>query len=141
MAQYTDAEIKWHKELAEVARHIETWGYFMPKDQKLQMDQCVYVVFGYMLNFIPHQDAYNYMENMPPIQEDIYHWDTPINPWGYWWNFVRLNRFLSIHERRIIANGILKNAKLELERGYHVDLIPYHYFDVIVHEVLKDYTA
>jgi hypothetical protein len=140
MAQYTDVEIKWHEELAEVARHIETWGFFMPKDQKLQMDQCMYVVFGYMLNFIPSHDACYYMESMPPIQADIYQWDTPINPFAYWWNFVRLNRFAK-REQRIIANGILANAKLELKRGYHVDLIPYHYFDEIVHEVLRDYTA
>lgn len=131
--QYTAVEIEWHEELSEVARHIETWGYWIPKDQKLQMDQCLYVVFAYLLRFIDFKDACEYLDNMPPLQADIYDWKSRV---GYWFDFLRLK---SPRQRGDIADGILMNAELENDLGYCMALVPYRYFNEIVHQVLEDY--
>ena len=131
---YTKAEIKWHQELAEVARHIETWGYLMPKDQKLQMDQCLYVVFGHVLGYISWEDAYDYFENMPPMQADIYYFK---GHFAYWFDFLKLRS-----HRAQIVKGIMKNYKERPDCLRYQDrlaLVPYHYFNEIVHDVLNDY--
>lgn len=140
-AVYTDAEMKWHKDLVEVAHHIEKWGYLMPKDQKLQMDQCLYVVFGHVLGYIPWDDACNYFKNMPPMQADIYYLK---GHFWYWLDFLKL-RYYSPLDRAQIVKGIMKNYKKEQEEPDclrykdRLALVPYNYFNEIVHDVLNDY--
>lgn len=133
---YTRAEIEWHGELAEVARHIETWGYLMPTDQKLQMDQCLYVVFAHLMDFISWDDTYHYLEKMPPIQEDIYDVE---GHYGYWLSFLRLT---CPSQQEFVAEGLKDHYICDLlinSHGYRAPITPFPYFSNIILAVLKDY--